>query len=127
MLLRKWCIVLRPTEWLSRAKSFLRAAERSLREGDLEIAAFESHQAVELALKAVHIHRYGTRPYTHNLVELGRALGFHHRSLQLLTLMYTYARYPEAPLDLDENMVGEFIDAAREAIKFAEQELEKKP
>ncbi len=118
---------MRPTEWLNRAKSFLRAAERSLKEGDLEIAAFESHQAVELALKAIHIHKSGARPYTHNLVELGRTLGFHHPALQLLTLMYTYARYPEAPLDLDENIVGEFIDAARRAIEFAEQELEKPP
>lgn len=116
---------LRPIEWLNRARSFLRAAERSLREGDLEIAAFESHQAVELALKAVHIHRFGTRPYTHNLVELGRAVGFDHPSLQLLTLMYTYARYPEAPLNLDEYIVGEFIDAARRAVEFAEQELER--
>ena len=39
--------------------------------------------------------------------------------------MYTYARYPEAPLNLDEYIVGEFIDAARRAVEFAEQELER--
>ncbi len=117
---------MKPIEWLNRAESFLRAAERSFHDGHLEVAAFEAHQAVELALKAVHIHIFGTRPYTHNLVELGRAVGFHHQSLQLLTLMYTYSRYPEAPLDLDKDTVGEFIDAARRAVEFAEQELGRK-
>ncbi|MHA1859970.1 MAG: HEPN domain-containing protein [Candidatus Asgardarchaeia archaeon] len=116
---------MRPIEWLNRARSFLKASERSFNEKDLEVAAFESYQAVELALKAIHIYKFGTRPYTHNLVELGKVVGFEHRNLQLLTLMYTYARYPEAPLNLDDETVGEFIDAARRAVKFAEQELER--
>ncbi len=99
----------------------------NLKAGNLDVAAFEIHQAIELALKAVHIHKFGSRPYTHNLVELGKAVGFDDPNLEFITFMYTYARYPEAPIEISKERLEVFINVAERAIKFAEQELEKEP
>ncbi len=118
---------MKPLDWLDRAREFLNSAIINLKAGNINIAAFEIHQAIELSLKAIHIHKFGSRPYTHNLVELGKAVGFHDPNLEFITFMYTYARYPEAPLKLSKERVEGFIDVAKRAIKFAEQELEKEP
>ncbi len=119
--------ILRPFNWLERAKAFLKSALANFDAGNLEVAAFDVHQAIELSLKAVHIHKYGSRPYTHNLVELGKVVGFEDPNLEFISLMYTYARYPEAPLKLSKEKLRVMIDVAKRAIKFAEQELAKEP
>jgi len=118
---------LKPYNWLNRAKQFLSSAIINFESGNLDVAVFDVHQAIELALKAVHIHRFGSRPYTHNLVELGEAVGFVEDDLELITFMYTYSRYPEAPIKFSKDRVKVFINVAKKAVKFAEQELEKKP
>jgi len=118
---------LKPVNWLKRAKQFLESAKMNIKAGNLDVAAFDIHQAIELSLKAVHIHKFGTRPYTHNLVELGTSVNFKNENLEIITLMYTYARHPEAPISLSKERLEEFINAASKAIKFAEQELEKEP
>lgn len=118
---------MKPLDWLNRSKSFLKSAKINIEIGNFEVAAFEIHQAIELALKAVHIHKYGSRPYTNNLVELAKAVDFKGEELDFITLMYTYSRYPEAPLEIPENKIKVMFDVAKRAIEFAEQELEKEP
>ena len=65
--------------------------------------------------------------HTHNLVELGKLVGFSDEYLELITLMYTYSRYPEAPIQISKERVKVFIDVAKRAVKFAKQALEKEP
>ena len=59
-------------EWFRRTEQFLRAAKRALQEGDFEIACFLAQQYAELLLKAVLLLLTGSKPYTHDLVELLR-------------------------------------------------------
>jgi len=74
--------------WIKRVKQFLESAKMNYNSDNLDVAAFDIHQTIELALNAVHIHKYGSRPYTHNLVELDRAVGFTDENLELITFMY---------------------------------------
>ena len=114
-------------DWLNRAKQFLSSVIMNFESNNLDVAAFDAHQAIELALLATHIHRFGSRPYTHNLVELGKAVGFIDDNLELITFMYTYSRYPEVPIKISKDRVEVFIDVAKRAVEFAEQELEREP
>ena len=59
-------------EWFRRTEQFLRAAKRALQEEDFEIACFLAQQYAELLLKAVLLLLTGSKPYTHDLVELLR-------------------------------------------------------
>lgn len=47
--------------------------------------------------------------------------------MDLITVMYTYTRYPEAPLNLSKEKLEVFLDVAERVVAFAEQELEKEP
>ncbi|MEM0017969.1 MAG: HEPN domain-containing protein [Candidatus Korarchaeum sp.] len=114
---------MKPIDWLERAKKFLRSAERNLMAGEYEIACFDSHQAAELALKGLHIFKYGSRPYTHDLIALAEPLGFHHEFLLALTAFYTPSRYPESAVSFNEGIAIRCLEVAKEVIEFVEREL----
>ncbi len=116
---------MKPVDWLERAKKFLRSAQRNLEAGDYEIACFDSHQAAELALKGLHISRFGSRPYTHDLIALAEPLGFSHEFLLALTSFYAPSRYPESAVTFNEGVARRCVETAREVLKFVERELEK--
>ncbi|MCS7103393.1 MAG: HEPN domain-containing protein, partial [Candidatus Korarchaeum sp.] len=116
---------MKPIDWLERAKKFLRSAERNLIAGEYEIACFDSHQAAELALKGLHILKYGSRPYTHDLIALAEPFGFDHEFLLALTSFYTPSRYPESAVSFNEKIAIKCVETAREVIVFVEREFEK--
>lgn len=108
---------------VERAKKFLRSAERNLMAGEYEIACFDSHQAAELALKGLHIFKYGSRPYTHDLIALAEPLGLDHEFLLALTAFYTPSRYPESAISFNERIAIRCVETAKEVIEFVEREL----
>ncbi len=86
--------------WLDKAERDLNAARKSLGIREYEWACFQTQQAVEKALKALHLKATGRFPPTHDLVFLARKVGLPdelRRHCKELTLLYTYTRYPDMP------------------------------
>ncbi len=116
---------MKPEDWLSRAEMFLRAARRNLEAGDYAISCFDSQQAAELALKALHICRFGSKPYTHNLVALAEPFGLQHDFLLTLSLFYTLSRYPESEsISFSREMALRCVETASEVVEFVRKEME---
>ncbi len=116
---------MRPIDWLIRAKKFLKSAEMNLGAGEYDIACFDSHQAAELALKGLHICRYGSRPYTHDLISLAKPFSFDHEFLLTLTSFYAPSRYPESSITFNEEIARRCVETAKEVIEFVEGEFKK--
>lgn len=114
-----------PQEWLRRARSNLKIAERGRRLKDvlLEDLCFNAQQAAEKALKAVCIARGIDFPKTHSLVRLmdlleadGLNLPAEIKAADILTQYAVQARYP----GWDEAVLP---DEYREALKLAARVL----
>ncbi|MBI2901519.1 MAG: HEPN domain-containing protein [Planctomycetes bacterium] len=114
---------------IRQARADLKVAEDNLGIDHFDVAAFYSHQSVEKGLKALFIHlRRKAPPFTHDLVELGRALSAPAAlatDLADLTREYTTARYPDAanavPAEMyTKDIARRAIDAARRLWKWIE-------
>jgi len=110
-----------PQEWLRRARSNLKLAERGRRLKDvlLEDLCFNAQQAGEKALKAVCLKRGIDFPKTHSLVRLmdileadGLQLPTEIKEADILTQYAVQARYP----GFDEAVT---LDEYRYALKLA--------
>ncbi len=83
------------------AEAELLAARDNVPLGHYSVAAFAAHQAAEMALKALIIHRHRRMPLkTHNLLGLAEDLGDVPdgvlSDLRLLNPEYAVSRYPAA-------------------------------
>lgn len=118
--------------WWSQAQEDLVTARVNAEAGRHYAAVFFLQQAVEKALKALHIHlnRKPAGP-THSLVALGQAVGIpgeHLPFLRALTPAYTATRYPdisdEIPARLyDGPIVGEHTARTEEVLAWVAKRL----
>lgn len=97
----------RSADWLHQARADLELAEVSAGSGHHEWACFACHQAVEKALKALHLH-HGQQAWGHGLgrcfrdlpVTVGQALSEGVSDLEdrlrVLDALYIPTRYPDS-------------------------------
>ncbi|MDK2373025.1 MAG: HEPN domain-containing protein [Candidatus Korarchaeota archaeon] len=103
----------------------LKTAKVLLEAGRYYASVFFSHQAAEKFLKAAYIElKRELYPKTHNLVELGKALGMEDLMENLMELNpeYSVTRYPDAANGIPAEMYNENI--ARKHIRTAERVME---
>src|SRR3989338_1745982 len=85
--------------WWKKAEKDLVAAEKSLKVGEFEWAAFQCEQAVEKALKTLAIEEMGKLLKAHELGFLARKLKLPENLVEIcdeLAPAYTSTRYPDA-------------------------------
>ena len=130
----------RSADWLHQAQADLAQAQLSADSGHHEWACFASHQAVEKALKAVHLHQ-GQQSWCHGLgrsfrdlppafnQQLAQAVPDLEDRLRVLDALYIPTRYPDslpegAPTDHFGRLqstdaishAGSIVDAIRVAL-----------
>jgi len=113
--------------WVAKAEKDLAAARINFEVGLFDVASFLCQQAVEKALKAVHIKKFRKLKKIHDLVVLGREAGLPERYLgyyKELTGAYIYTRYPEVPetRNIEENSRG-FLAWSEEVIEWTKKRL----
>ncbi len=117
--------------WISAAEEDLFDAELALQHGRWFRVAFYAHQAVEKALKALHIVILREPPpHTHRVTVLYSKLrekGFRlpsglEEKLPILNKYYTITRYPDAANGLPSEVVDE--EEARRALDIAKRVVE---
>ena len=118
---------------MARAEGSLRLAAQAHVSGVLyEDLCFQCQQAVEKALKAVHVHRDVPYRYTHNIDEL--VVGLARRGISIpnppvyvadLTRYATETRYPGPYEPLSETDYKEAYAAAEFVVKWAREELQR--
>ncbi|PKK86513.1 MAG: hypothetical protein CVT48_00830 [Thermoplasmata archaeon HGW-Thermoplasmata-1] len=112
--------------WINSAESELGAAESLLRDRYYEQVLYHSQQAIERALKAFQLKKYGRRERTHDLVLLGRELNLPEEYLKhckRLTGVY-HDRYPDTP-DIDdiEEISEELLHGAASVVAWIKKHL----
>ena len=122
-----------PQEWLRRARSNLKIAERGRRLKDvlLEDLCFNAQQAAEKALKAICIARGIDFPKTHSLVRLmdlleadGLNLPAEIQAADILTQYAVQARYPAWDEAVLPDEYREVLKLAARVVFWAEKVLE---
>jgi HEPN domain-containing protein len=114
-------------KWFDKALQDLNAAKFNFKGGLFDVAAFFAQQAVEKALKALYLERFGRIRKIHDLVVLGRELELPEEfidSCKELTAAYIYVRYPEIPEEKDIEAASEgFIKTAEEVLEWIKKQL----
>ena len=85
-------------KWLLKAKEDLADAEFNINGGHDSLGVFMLQQALEKALKALHIENFGKYEFTHNLVRLSSKFNppeKFQKTFEELTPVYTGFRYPD--------------------------------
>ena len=121
------------SNWWEQAKKDLSAAKNSVKSGDYEWASFQSNQAAEKALKALHIKLKKSNIQSHNLIKIGESLSAPREikeSLMELNPEYTLSRYPDVAnampsQNYSERKASEKIKHAEEIIKWTEKQLKR--
>jgi HEPN domain-containing protein len=114
--------------WLKQAKEDLEKARILFDNKKFDGATFYSQQAVEKALKAVHISKGFGLIKTHDLSLLGRLLKLPKELLKkaiLLNPFYTASRYPlgEEQIISDQESADEALNSAQEILKWCKQQI----
>ncbi len=120
-----------PKQWLAIAQRHIKTAEILINADLLDEAAFHSHQAAEMALKAMIVLRtQKLPPRIHEIEVLGIAAGVRPALLthaEDLDDAYLGSRYP--PEDFQDNKnynteeVSSMIHAARNILRWVETQL----
>jgi len=114
-------------EWMNRAEHDLETATYNLKGDRIDAAAFFCQQAVEKALKAIYIKKFGKLIKTHDLSMLGEKVNLPDNLLELcdeLIPFYIETRYPgvyENTCEIDE--VEEMINKSEELIKWVKERI----
>ena len=118
--------------WLETAEHELREARGSLGAGSYQSAAFFSHQAAEVALKALWMHEAdGLPPRTHNLVDMAEHLEAPKEILPAardLNPLYSATRDPDVAngnpgKNYDEANASRAIAGAEEVFQWCSRRL----
>ncbi|MBI1936445.1 HEPN domain-containing protein [Candidatus Woesearchaeota archaeon] len=117
-------------KWIGKAKSDLKHAKSSLRNGEFDWAQVASQQAAEKALKAVCLHKGIGLIKVHDLTILGRKLNAPNDVLEncgLLNPFYTASRYPDVQertnKKLEEIAAKDAIKAAEKVIRWCKEQI----
>ena len=114
------------SKWWKHSLSDLKTAEFNLKGGMLNAAAFYAQQSAEKALKSLQIGRLGGFERTHDLVYLAKSIDAPAEILvlcELITPFYTVTRYPNAEVPFDKRKVSSVVEASREVVEWAKQNL----
>ena len=119
-------------DWWKQALADLEAAEKVAQAGVYYLSVFQSHQAAEKALKALHLEkRRALPPPTHNLFRLAEAVGAPqslHGALEELNPEFLATRYPDAANGVPAEAFSErsaqvHLAAAREVVEWVREQL----
>jgi len=113
-------------EWLKKASHDLTTAEINLKQKVYDASAFFCQQAIEKALKALHIKKLGTLVKTHDLHFLGQKVGLPQDLLEAcdeITSFYIETRYPDSYAEFDEETVRDAISKARKVLEWTKKKL----
>jgi len=122
--------------WWEQAQADLEAARHCLAAGDYAPCAFLCQQGAEKALKALFPHTRGELPLeTHNLRELGQALGVPPPVLEAarrINPAYATARYPDAvngvpAKEFSREIAEEHIRHAQTIVDWVAERLGREP
>ncbi|MEM1598313.1 MAG: HEPN domain-containing protein [Pyrobaculum sp.] len=108
---------------IEKAEGWYDIARLMLSEGRHWAVCFAAHQAVELYLKGLLLKRVGAYPFTHNLVQLVKALGVDvppHviEACSFLNPHYTTSRYGAVAL-YDEDTARICFEKATQVLQWA--------
>lgn len=110
--------------WLKFAERDLRSARKNYEIEEYHVSAFLAQQAVEKALKALHIKKTGDFPKIHDLTRLARMVDAPDEIVRLcaeITPAYTAARYPDVAGDFSREEVNELIKSAEKVIEWVKK------
>jgi len=114
------------TEWLKKAAHDLNTAEINLNQKVYDASAFFCQQAIEKALKALHIKKFGSLVKTHDLHFLGQKVGLPAdllKSCDEISSFYVETRYPDSYAEFDEETVRDSIAKARKVLEWTKRKL----
>ena len=112
--------------WFKFAERDLRSAKKNYEIEEYHVSAFLAQQAVEKALKALHISKTGDFPKIHDLTRLARMIGAPDEIVRLcaeITPAYTATRYPDVASEFSKDEVRELIKSADKVIKWVRQSI----
>jgi HEPN domain-containing protein len=119
-----------PREWLNRARSNLKQAEKVIPGVYLEDLCFSAQQAAEKAIKAVFVHRSVAFPYIHDLSRLlgllekgGLKIPKYVSRADELTRFAVESRYPGLSGPLTKRQHGALVRVASAVLKWAERQI----
>jgi len=110
--------------WFKFAERDLRSARKNYEIGEYHVSAFLAQQAVEKALKALHIKKTGDFPKIHDLTRLARTISAPNEIVRLcaeITPAYTATRYPDVAEDFSREEVDELIKSAEKVIEWVKK------
>ena len=123
LLLGKYIMKEATRRWLKKAREDLDDTKFSISGSKYNLGGFMLQQALEKALKALHLEKYGRFEYTHNLVRLSADFDMpekYQRICEILTPLYTGFRYPDVAEGNVEN-IDEILEIAEEMIQWIEK------
>ncbi len=117
--------------WFKQAKRDLQSAKHATQYKDYYVVSFFSHQAVEKALKALHIKKFKELFKTHDVLFLARKVELPERLTSIckkLNPVYIEARYPDASGKLPADAYTESdavsdLKNAEEVLKWIETQI----
>lgn len=114
-------------KWMKKAEHDLNTAKVNFHEKIYDAAAFYSQQAVEKALKSLHIKTFSEVVKTHDLVFLSKKLDLPDKLKDFckeLSPAYTYTRYPDV-IDIKnlDDVSKKLIEYAEEVLEWAKKKL----
>ena len=112
--------------WLRFAERDLRSARKNFEIGEYHVSAFLTQQAVEKALKALHIKKRGDFPRIHDLTRLARMIKAPEEIVRYcaeITPAYTATRYPDVAEEFKKEEVEELIVLAEKVIEWVRQSI----
>lgn len=107
--------------WLEQAEKDLNASKNSIASENYEWASFQSHQAVEKALKYVYIDKFKSMLKTHDLVLLAKKVLAPIKILENCSKInpsYLDARYPDVPKNYNKEDAEEIFALAEEVVEW---------
>lgn len=119
-----------PREWLNRARSNLKQAEKVIPGVYLEDLCFSAQQAAEKAIKAVFVHRRVAFPYIHDLSRLlgllekgGLKIPKYVSRADELTRFAVESRYPGLSGPVTKRQHRALVRIAGGVLKWAERQI----
>lgn len=126
-------------DWIAKASNDLHAARKLMKDDDntLDVAAYQTQQAAEKALKAYLIFRQQPILRTHDLekllesyIKFDNTFNQLQKAAEFLFPFAVYARYPDDRFYIDREEALEAIKYAEKILKFVKAKIEpteKKP
>jgi len=120
-------------DWLRKASGDLKGASKLIKDDDetLDIAAYQTQQSAEKALKTYLVFKKLLVPKTHDLTKLlencmqsDSTFAVLKEAVEVLFPYAIYTRYPDDRFNIDREEVVEAIRCAEKILKFVKTKVE---